>query len=92
MANCDLIGSESDLKSGHQLLLRSFAEHHRQTVGMTIHFSESESSDGLLSKSVSSTRLRAWLNLRLRHLDSAKRIKKARVLRSEFFVSSAGKS
>ena len=51
---------------------------------MTIPFGESEPSDRLLNRSVSSTRLRAWLNTRLRQLASAQRIQDARALRSEF--------
>ena len=53
-------------------------------VSMTIPFGESEPSDRLLNRSVSSTRLRAWLNTRLRQLASAQRIQDARALRSEF--------
>ncbi|MAH58187.1 MAG: hypothetical protein CMN91_07105 [Synechococcus sp. ARS1019] len=53
---------------------------------MTIPFGDPEPSDSMLSKSVSSTRLRAWLNTRLRHLASAQRIQDARALRSEFLV------
>jgi len=51
---------------------------------MTIPFGEPEPSDRLLNQSVSSTRLRAWLNTRLRQLASAQRIQDARALRSEF--------
>ena len=47
---------------------------------------EPEPSDALLSKSVSSTRLRAWLTTRLRQLASAQRIQDARALRSEFSI------
>lgn len=53
---------------------------------MTIPFGEPEPTDRLLSTSVASTRLRAWLQLRLRHLASAQRIQDARALRSEFLV------
>ena len=53
---------------------------------MTIPFSTPEPSDGLLNKSVSSTRLRAWLNTRLRQLAEGQRIQDARALRSEFLV------
>jgi len=53
---------------------------------MTIPFGEPEPTDRLLSKSVASTRLRAWLQQRLRHLASAQRIQDARALRSEFLV------
>lgn len=56
------------------------------SLAMTIPFGEPEPSDGLLSKSVASTRLRAWLQLRLRHLASVQRIQDARALRSEFLV------
>ena len=45
-----------------------------------------EPSDGLLNKSVSSTRLRAWLNTRLRQLAMGQRVQDARALRSEFLV------
>ena len=51
---------------------------------MTIPFGEPEPNDRLLNQSVSSTRLRAWLNTRLRQLASAQRIQDARALRSEF--------
>ena len=53
---------------------------------MTIPFGTPELSDGLLNKSVSSTRLRAWLNTRLRQLAVGQRIQDARALRSEFLV------
>jgi len=53
---------------------------------MSIHLAEPEPSDGLLIKSVKSTRLRAWLNLRLSQLDSSKWIHDARALHSEFIV------
>ena len=53
---------------------------------MTIPFGEPEPSDSLLSKSVSSTRLRSWLNARLRQLALGQRIQDARALRSEFLV------
>ena len=53
---------------------------------MTIPFGTPEPSDGLLKKSVSSTRLRSWLNTRLRLLAMAQRIQDARALRSEFLV------
>ena len=53
---------------------------------MTIPFGTPEPSDGLLNKSVSSTRLRAWLNTRLRKLAVGQRIQDARALRSEFLV------
>jgi len=51
---------------------------------MTIPFGEPEPNDRLLNQSVSSTRLRGWLNTRLRQLASAQRIQDARALRSEF--------
>ena len=51
---------------------------------MTIPFGEPEPSDALLNKSVASTRLRAWLETRLRQLARAQRIQDARALRSEF--------
>ena len=57
-----------------------------RSVAMTIPFGEPEPTDRLLSKSVASTRLRAWLQQRLRHLASAQRIQDARALRSEFLV------
>ena len=53
---------------------------------MTIPFGEFQPSDGLLGKTVSSTRLRAWLNTRLSKLASAQRIQDARALRSEFLL------
>lgn len=56
----------------------------RREVAMPVPFGESEPTDALLSKSVSSTRLRAWLTSRLRQLASAQRIQDARALRSEF--------
>ena len=56
----------------------------RREALMTIPFGEPEPSDALINKSVSSTRLRAWLNTRLRELAMAQRIQDARALRSEF--------
>ena len=56
----------------------------RREALMTIPFGEPEPSDALMNKSVSSTRLRAWLNTRLRELAMAQRIQDARALRSEF--------
>ena len=56
----------------------------RREALMTIPFGEPEPSDALMNKSVSSTRLRAWLNSRLRDLAIAQRIQDARALRSEF--------
>ena len=53
---------------------------------MTIPFGPPEPSDGLLKKSVSSTRLRAWLNTRLRQLAVGQRIQDARALQREFLV------
>ena len=53
---------------------------------MTIPFGPPGPSDGLLNKSVSFTRLRAWLNTRLRQLAVGQRIQDARALRSEFLV------
>ncbi len=53
---------------------------------MTIPFGEPEPSDGLLNKSVASTRLRAWLQARLRQLAATQRIQDARALRSEFLI------
>ncbi len=53
-------------------------------VLMTIPFGEPEPSDALMNKSVSSTRLRTWLNTRLRQLAIAQRIQDACALRSEF--------
>ena len=58
---------------------------HRASL-MTIPFGTPEPSDGLLNKSVSSTRLRAWLNTRLCQLAGGQRIQDARALRSEFLV------
>ena len=58
----------------------------RRAAHMTIPFGEPEPSDALMNKSVSSTRLRGWLNTRLRHLATAQRIQDARALRSEFSV------
>ena len=52
---------------------------------MTIPFGTPEPSDGLLNKSVSSTRLRAWLNTRLRQLAVGQRIQDARALRSAWW-------
>ena len=45
---------------------------------------EPEPSDALFRRSASSTRLKTWLNTRLRQLASAQRIQDARALRSEF--------
>ena len=56
----------------------------RRVAFMTIPFGEPEPSDALMNKSVSSTRLRTWLNTRLRQLAIAQRIQDARALRSEF--------
>ena len=53
---------------------------------MTIPFGEPEPSDALLSKSVTTTRLRAWLTQRLRQLAADQRIQDARALRSEFSI------
>ena len=53
---------------------------------MTIPFGTPEPSDGLLNKPLSSTRLSAWLNSRLRQLADGPRIQDARALRSEFLV------
>lgn len=55
-------------------------------VLMTIPFGEPEPSDRLLNRSVASTRLKAWLNMRLRQLASAQRIQDARALRREFSI------
>jgi len=55
-----------------------------RTAHVTIPFGEPEPSDALLSQSVSSTRLRAWLTTRLRLLAVEQRIQDARALRSEF--------
>ena len=51
---------------------------------MTIIFGTPEPPDGLLNNSVSSSRLHAWLNTRLRQLAVGRRIQDARALRSEF--------
>ena len=51
---------------------------------MTKPFGDPEPYDAMLGKSVTSTRLRAWLSQRLRHLATAQRIQDARALRSEF--------
>ena len=56
----------------------------RREALMTIPFGEPEPSDALMNKSVSSTRLRTWLNTRLRQLATAQRLQDARALRSEF--------
>jgi len=53
---------------------------------MTIPFGTPEPTDGLLGKSVSSTRLRTWLGTRLRQLAMEQRIQDARSLRAEFLV------
>ena len=53
-------------------------------AAMTIPFGEPEPSDALMNKSAASTRLRHWLNDRLRQLAAAQRIQDARALRSEF--------
>ena len=53
---------------------------------MTIPFGDPEPTDGLLNKSVSSMRLRNWVQRRLRQLASSQRIQDARALRSEFLV------
>ena len=55
-------------------------------VPMTIPFGEPEPNDALLKQSVVSSRLRAWLGIRLRELASAQRIQDARSLRSEFSI------
>ena len=57
-----------------------------RSAAMTIPFGEPEPSDARLSKSVTSTRLRAWLTQRLRQLAAAQRIQDARALRSEFSI------
>ena len=51
---------------------------------MTIPFGESEPSDALLNNSVSSERLRVWLDTRLQLLAREQRIQDARALRGEF--------
>ena len=53
---------------------------------MTIPFGDPEPSDALPNKSVASTRLKAWLQHRLRQLALEQRIQDARALRSEFLV------
>ena len=53
---------------------------------MTIPFGEPEPSDDLLNKSMWSTRLRSWLDARLRTLEAAQRIQDARALRNEFVL------
>lgn len=53
---------------------------------MTIPFGEPEPTDALLNKSVSSMRLRSWLDTRLRQLAAAQRIQDARSLKSEFLL------
>ena len=53
---------------------------------MTIPFTTPEPSEAPLKKSVSSTRLSAWLNTRLRQLAVGQRIQDERALRSEFLV------
>ena len=56
----------------------------RRVAFMTIPFGDPEPSEALMNKSVSSTRLRTWLNTRLLFLASAQRIQDARALRNEF--------
>ena len=51
---------------------------------MTIPFGEPEPSNELLSKSMWSTRLRRYLEARLRKLAAEQRIQDARALRHEF--------
>ena len=53
---------------------------------MTIPFGDPEPSDALLDKSVASTRLKRWLQRRLRQLAVEQRIQDARALRSEFLL------
>ncbi|MEK9631856.1 MAG: hypothetical protein VW076_08285 [Synechococcus sp.] len=53
---------------------------------MTIPFGEPEPSDELLNKSMWSTRLRRWLDTRLRTLAADQRIQDARALRNEFVL------
>ena len=53
---------------------------------MTIPFGTPEPSEGLLNMSMLPTRLRTWLNTRLRQLALEQRIQDARALRSEFLV------
>ena len=53
---------------------------------MTIPFGKPEPSDELLNKSMWSTRLRRWLDTRLRALAAAQRIQDARALRNEFVL------
>jgi len=53
---------------------------------MTIPFGEPEPSDDLLNQSMWSTRLRRWLDTRLRTLAAAQRIQDARALRNEFVL------
>ena len=53
---------------------------------MTIPFGEPEPSDDLLNQSMWSTRLRRWLDTRLRTLTADQRIQDARALRNEFLL------
>lgn len=69
--------------SGHRTDLPSLK--HRLVL-MTIPFGEPEPSDRLLNRSVVSTRLKAWLTMRLRQLASAQRIQDAQALRREFSI------
>jgi len=69
--------------SGRRMDLPSLK--HRLVL-MTIPFGEPEPSDRLLNRSVASTRLKAWLTMRLRQLASAQRIQDARALRREFSI------
>ena len=58
----------------------------RRAAHMTIPFGEPEPSDELLNKSMWSTRLRRWLDTRLRTLAADQRIQDARALRNEFVL------
>ena len=53
---------------------------------MTIPFGEPEPSEDLLHQSLWSTRLRRWLDSRLRALAASQRIQDARALRNEFVL------
>ncbi len=53
---------------------------------MTIPFGEPEPSEDLLHQSLWSTRLRRWLDSRLRTLAASQRIQDARALRNEFVL------
>ena len=70
----------------HATLAADFSIVYDRHDSMTIPFGEPEPSDDLLNQSMWSTRLRRWLDTRLRTLAADQRIQDARALRNEFVL------